>query len=488
MLTRLRLVPVAMLALGVPLHSFAATFEAKSPAREDVEAAVALAKDGDVVSVPAGTARWTTPAKNTPSLRIAEGITLQGAGPGKTVIVNDTEGEWNAHLIQLVGKPGGFYRVTGFTFRRGKSGSGIQIQGSSKTFRVDHCRFEQTALGTYGETFGVVDNCEFIESAVMVEDTDDAAWERPLALGTADAVYVENCSFDNDGGDVIDGKAGGRYVFRNNMVTDGFVHGHGRDTGDARSLFSFEIYDNVLIATTNVFRGVFLRGGTGVIYRNTLHGFRVPIDLTHYCACGGSCTDYPKCTVYPCLDQVGRSADIDGDGEQELEPLYAWGNIEEGAPAPVRSNCSFIAAGRDFYDGVERPGYRAYPFPHPLRDEQIVEPADGGVPDAGASAGEDAGRETAPDAASVSVDAAQPLDAEVAFDGGVGRDASVEAPDASPFADAAGSTDPDEPTGGEPAEGSKTAFESGGCAAAGMGAGGGLLSVLGLCALGLRRR
>ena len=50
-----------------------ATISARSPALADVVTAISLAKEGDIVSVPAGTASWNS------VLTITKGITLQGA-------------------------------------------------------------------------------------------------------------------------------------------------------------------------------------------------------------------------------------------------------------------------------------------------------------------------------------------------------------------------------------------------------------------------
>lgn len=60
-----------------------AVFEAKSVSLSDVQAAIRAAKDGDTVTVPAGTATWTS------TLNITNNITLQGAGAASTIIVDD---------------------------------------------------------------------------------------------------------------------------------------------------------------------------------------------------------------------------------------------------------------------------------------------------------------------------------------------------------------------------------------------------------------
>jgi len=61
----------------------AATITAKSVSFGDVRSAIGSACDGDTVAIPAGTASWTS------TLTITKGITLQGAGNDKTVILDD---------------------------------------------------------------------------------------------------------------------------------------------------------------------------------------------------------------------------------------------------------------------------------------------------------------------------------------------------------------------------------------------------------------
>src|SRR5439155_15423960 len=69
--------------LGLIGRAGAATIEAKSASFADVSSAVGSAKTGDTVIVPTGTATWTTP------LNITDNITLQGAGAGSTVIIDE---------------------------------------------------------------------------------------------------------------------------------------------------------------------------------------------------------------------------------------------------------------------------------------------------------------------------------------------------------------------------------------------------------------
>jgi len=83
------IIPYRLISLtfGMVLAAFyqteAATITAKGVSLADLRTAVDSAYDEDVVEVPHGTASWTA------TLSIAKGITLQGAGNDKTVILDD---------------------------------------------------------------------------------------------------------------------------------------------------------------------------------------------------------------------------------------------------------------------------------------------------------------------------------------------------------------------------------------------------------------
>jgi hypothetical protein len=201
---------------------------ATSCEQKDVQMAVDVAEDGDIVIVPAGTATWRTVAVRTPAVRISgKAITLQGAGIDKTVIVDGTgklSGEEPLSTHSSVDRP---VRVTGFTFRGmpRRSGAEPAIGVSGTHWRIDHCRFDATdtkGRGIWAGTQGLIDNCVFVNctQGVAVMGDGDKSWARRLGLGTADAVYIEDCTFHYTqfGDGAIDAYNGARYVFRHNTV------------------------------------------------------------------------------------------------------------------------------------------------------------------------------------------------------------------------------------------------------------------------------
>jgi len=123
------------LILGILVLSFvhceAGDVNARSPSLSDVSAAVALAKDGDVVVVPAGAVIWTA------TLNIAKNITLLGAGEGKTVITENLSRSGSPPLLNVSlshDSPASIqysFRLSGFTFT---SPSGSTILASDHAF------------------------------------------------------------------------------------------------------------------------------------------------------------------------------------------------------------------------------------------------------------------------------------------------------------------------------------------------------------------
>ena len=369
---------------------------ATSCSQAAVQAAINAARDGDAVTVPAGSATW-----NTPVTIAGKAITLQGAGMSKTIITAATRHTQSP--LAAIGVDGKPFRITGFTFNGARCQSGmVNISGTCKNFRVDHCRISNDAsesdngrgIMTVGYTFGVIDHCVIIKSGgnsvqgVSVMGDGNASWERPITLGSSNAVYVEDCIFNYgsmaDG--AIDAYSGARYVFRHNTLINTCAGHHGLDSGGYRSPHSFEYYENTFMTDPNTYHGgaFHFRGGTGVVFDNTLTGYSGAILLANY----RSANAYPPWGMcdgknpidgnqdpsgYPCKDQVGRTTG------QKLEPFYEWNNVLNGKHAEIKLNTNVgtnlmtrfrvqlhIKENRDYYNNTVKPGYVPYAYPHPL--------------------------------------------------------------------------------------------------------------------------
>lgn len=419
-----------------------AIITAASTSQADVATAIAAASDGDRVDVPAGDATWSTKISIT-----NKAITLHGAGIGNTTITSGISTLFHNAPI-FIDASGKAVRVTGFSFVGGAGDQEGFIEVlTSAGFRIDNCDFSNlTKRGILAyataTSYGVVDHCTFTKPStstvvtpqgVAVSGDGDTAWNRTLALGAmTSAVYVEDCTFTwgapNDS--VMDCYNGGKIVFRYNTVNGANIGTHGTDSGTFRSPVSWEFYNNTMVlGAAAVAFPVQIRGGTGVVYNNTVTcshiGTSTEVLLTDYRATGtfiGNSTfskyapwgrtgywDYVTETNigttlnaydgntdaygYPGLDQIGACppttpSDISSNrpavnSVQGHQSAYAWNNTYNGSAMPMAAQvyagtgypdgsvgnpnvATMIQENRDFVNGIAMPGYTALAYPHPL--------------------------------------------------------------------------------------------------------------------------
>lgn len=95
---------------------------------------------------------------------------------------------------------------------------------------------------------------------------------------------------------------------------------------------------------------------------------------------------YKITSGYPARDQIGRGMDsalssgVAGSSQwntQASVPAYAWNNTLNDNPThlPVEAAADspgHIIEGRDFFNGIARPGYTPYTYPNPLRNEGVT--------------------------------------------------------------------------------------------------------------------
>jgi hypothetical protein len=376
---------------------------ARSTDFEDVQAAVDSAESGDIIRVPRGSSTWTF------RLEIPDDkkITLLGSGQEATVISSGTSEP--SSLINM-GSSGS--RVTNMGFKLSNdNGNGITVRGEG--WRIDHCQFDNnieniiegiSARGYSSDggcPVGLVDHCEFNNTrALVVGDASlmaNGIWAEPLGLGTNNAVFIEDCIFNyTQFSNAIDANYGGRYVFRYNIINDAYIEAHSLQ-GTHRATRSWEIYENTINQVERaMWAPFFLRGGTGVVFNNTITGDwssgpSIVVDnrRTFEALGDGGLADGTSpwdgnedSTGYPARDQIGRSTDewlwTDENPypPQELDPFYQWNNTHEGSNIKVyvHNNCGIhIQENRDFYNDVEKPDYTPYTYPHPLIEEWEVE-------------------------------------------------------------------------------------------------------------------
>jgi hypothetical protein len=349
-------------------HARAATLVAASCSNADVQTQVNAAKDGDTVSIPAGTCTWTGTVSWT-----NQNISVIGAGVSSTYINASTR----AFNIGISNIAKASWRLSGFTLQGVASSNGlININASSAPtwsygWRIDHINITYTGsiandpLTIWGVTYGLIDDVNFsiggggtfilVAGYMGAEDGSSISKllglyniSLPLDLGTYKAVYIETCTFSNGGSGAyfaaFDSSAGGaRVVFRYN-TTGGNVYAHWNRTGEIDGI-KYEVYNNTFTGDANNQIPIRLEAGTGVIFNNTVStSLSIPqiwIDERRGCQDENSAPELMcdgthnwdgdvESSGWPCLGQIGRAPGLDppysSSSYASSSPLYAWNN------------------------------------------------------------------------------------------------------------------------------------------------------------------
>ncbi len=366
---------------------------AASCSQAHVQAAVDAATAGDTVLVPAGSCTWSTPVS------ISKAVHLRGAGTATTIAASSTGAvivyvsASNVEISRVAVTGGGQIQITAgsdwrmhhMSFTGAAAFSAIYVRGNSKTTM----------------SRGLVDSNVFANGRVLIhgypgagasENNGNTHWYSALGLGTAEAVYVEDNTFTfTVFYNAFDCEYSGRIVFRHNTVTDAYLETHSLQ-GFSRACRKWEVYGNTIQQVNEeVYRPIFFRGGTGVIFDNAVTGtFGAPtIHLDNVRTLTGIGGEVGQCdgtsiwdgnaesNGYPCRDQIGRGQDValwttSPYPAQTAEPAYMWGNTINGDPLGVTvisgSGVDHIKPSRDYYVNVgAKPDYTPYTYPHPLR-------------------------------------------------------------------------------------------------------------------------
>src|SRR5262249_35179905 len=147
--------------------ALAATITAATCGSADVAKALNSASEGDTVAIPAGQCTWTA------NVSTSKRLTIQGAGPGQTIITDGVNKSGSpAQAFVWIVPDTGPSRMTGIEWRgNGVTATGIgniQISGTASQFRMDHNKFVPNGTASvyiWGYVRGVVDHNTFDISA-----------------------------------------------------------------------------------------------------------------------------------------------------------------------------------------------------------------------------------------------------------------------------------------------------------------------------------
>ncbi len=376
----------ALVATGTADTSDVTVIDAESGSAEHIQAAIDAAQTGDIVQIPPGEFKFSG------KVNLPDGIHIRGAGRDETFIVKeDMLSQWDGmfNVSCTTGEPfifsditlQGIGRIVQGDDKRGGAvrDQGVILIGNCTDFQIYNNRFtkfsragiEVVGRGGTGEPTGVIYNNQF--SDIWYPDLgygveiigDEESWDRPVELGSSQAVFVEDNAFELMRHTVAANNAA-RYVFRFNTVRNNYhdaaaIDAHGPSSWP-RGTRSYEIYGNTIENSITRWAGVGLRGGDGVVFSNTISGVSNGIMLM--------VEGYSRKDKYP--------------KEGQIRDAWFWDNIVNGKAikdvkfwSRQRRVGKLLKEGRD-YHMEKRPDYVPYTYPHPLRiDADAIRSAGG---------------------------------------------------------------------------------------------------------------
>lgn len=325
--------------------------------RFSVQAAVNDASSGDTIEIPAGSFTWGAGGA---SLNMNKNVTLKGAGPALTTITlsnsSTSNTQWGNGVIKV--SAAGTVRDMTIVQTGGGNVTAISATGADGWLVLNVIYVSASGVGyfVYFGAFGLIALCSVTGGAGNDEwifgRGPTNAWQTASQKGTANAVYVENCTLSAKG--YLDANANANVVVRNcSLAPSGGtikLDGHGTATNSPpRSFRLMECYRNTW-TTSNSNQPCFeIRGGTGFIWGNS--AVDGTIMLGDYRIVYGSNT----VGDYPLYDQVGTGQDP-FPASAAAEPLYLWDNVRGGSNWPALNQiyatnmAGLVNPDRDYFD------------------------------------------------------------------------------------------------------------------------------------------
>jgi hypothetical protein len=269
------------------------------------------ARDGDTITLPAGTFTWTQPVKITKAITLQGQTTISGAGTANpvvkdlTIIRDDTPRSGvNGYILKadMSSNPSGVFRLTGITFTGGTltkmaAGNGairlVSFASTPASQRLDHCHFTSTLhqgqfIWVTGWVYGVADHnviqcTREIQPFIIYHSTyggtsqlyGNGAWADYPWYGTEKFFFIEDNTAIRTNSQsprgLVDSLEGGRIVVRHNYLQNMVIGSHGTEGAVPRGHRISEIYDNIFNYTVSGWRSGF-RSGTNLFHDNVASG------------------------------------------------------------------------------------------------------------------------------------------------------------------------------------------------------------------------
>lgn len=363
--TGLMIITIAVLSVFLFNNGIAATITASSCSYDYVKAAYDSASEGDTIMIPAGSATWSS------TLTITKSITLVGSTSGCPESCNGATtitGSGSNRLIYVNVSGDKTIDIGGLTLDGNSYGGAIihvNNTSSSTPLRNFILRYNELknsgsqAMSTGGLVFGLIHNNKFSGNYFDFRLSGDAlnSWTLYPGIdnvGTNNYTYIEDNISNGNTHYLISSGSGARWVYRHNTVTgsDSMIalwdmHGDTNNWG----IVAAEIYENTV--DTQLYEHLLTafdyRGGTGVLYNNTIttSGHDIYMKIR----------EEQGTKANPC----GRASKI--NSECNINNGYVWNNLGDGSVIKISvSDCNGqIAEDTDWWDdgdtarGLESP-------------------------------------------------------------------------------------------------------------------------------------
>ena len=338
---RMFLLPALLLSWGLSCQLFAFTKADRiyktDGSQSDVNAAIAEASAGDTIDVPAGTFTWGAGAA---AIHVNKAVVLQGAGRKLTTIkIAKSAPCWGSGTIQISAPA----TVRSFSTVQPNAGATSAFSaGTAHGWRVsdiDHTSAASCGYFVYASSYGLIDNCTVrggggSDELIFTRGPADS-WQTANSCGSADAVYIEDCTFHGDGY-VCDFNSNARGIVRFCTISGRMkVDSHGLASNTpARGVRQTEVYGNHWTSKAPYYAAIEIRGGSGYVFDNVQQrqdGKTAWLTLKEY-GCEAKWPNfrnqYQTAHDYPIADQIGVGMDPKAAA---AEPMYLWNNVAGGA-------------------------------------------------------------------------------------------------------------------------------------------------------------
>ncbi len=263
----------------------------------DIKTALLTAAEGDTIIVGPGSCVWASQI----DLLSNKSFTFKGSGTNQTTLVSaslsyclgiDTTST-NLFTVSDFNCVGHANNSGGF-FATGNNPPAVPTKGPTHFYNLQMTNVLYRGLTVgYTDSFGLIDHCYFKSmpgnpQMISFGGNEYNSWSTPNPIGTTNACYVEDCVFDNGsnaGNGFFDSYNGSQLVWRYNFCSGNApsgVHGYDSQYTSART---WEIYNNVFTNITPIVLAIELRGGTGVVFSNTVYGASGLCQLAYYRSC-----------------------------------------------------------------------------------------------------------------------------------------------------------------------------------------------------------